>query len=134
MSEYNEGDLIEAVKGDTVIRGRLRGSGIAGFRDLWVGDYTRLVSILPGAGYALTVIEKAKPKLPEEPGVYVDKDGDPWKLPDESGTLRPEYAPYTRVEPVAETAKKVLDRVSEILPGPFPNEFVTLAAEFGVQS
>jgi hypothetical protein len=75
--------------------------------------------------------------LPTEPGGYLDKNGTAWQITARfpfREDLHAKYAPFTRLEPVPETAKKVLDRVSEILRGiSLPNEFGSLGAEFGVE-
>ena len=123
MTEYNEGDLIEASKGEDIVRGRLQRDTCAG--DLYVHGWC--IQPLQRDGFTITVIETAPPKvvLPTEPGFYVTAYNDPdvfeltkagsWfygskKIPvdrvihDGGNYLR-------RLEPVGETAKKVLDRV-----------------------
>lgn len=132
MTEYNEGDLVEAVKGDTVIRGRLApesfgcGFGIVGMG--WP------LNSLERVGFTLTVIEKAAPKnvLPTEAGVYADREGD-FLIVYEDGDVQSvevakghqsakrmpiavdsDFAPYTRLEPVPVTVKKVLDALWEL--------------------
>ena len=63
MSEFREGDLVEAVKGDTVIRDRVDDDErLAGVR--------RSIRVLQVEGFTVTVIERAKSALPTEPGVY----------------------------------------------------------------
>jgi len=149
MNDWKEGDLVEAVKGETVIRGRLisRGNGLVLNLTLAIASD---IPHLEANGYTLTRVEHVKSELPTEPGVYEDREGDAWLLAancewhcltvDLRHVGKPIefdpslYAPFTRIEPVPVTAKKVLDRVSQILPGPFPNEFSGLAREFGVQS
>lgn len=56
MTKYNEGDLLEAVKGETVIRGR---ANKATPGDTWVGDSNRLTDVLKLDGFTITVIERA---------------------------------------------------------------------------
>jgi len=70
------GDLVRAVKGETKVEGRVKRSrsGAPGF----VGESNRSVEALLRQGYVVEVVEKAKPALPTEPGVYLDKDGDAW--------------------------------------------------------
>ena len=133
MTEYTAGDLVEAVKGDTVIRGRLKKTG----HYLWVGDSGRTPENIESYGFTISVVEKAAAVvvLPTEPGLYTTdtrdltrsvplyrlaKNGEwstIWPLQGEEtrtpaeildGT-KPET--LTRLEPVPETAKKVLDRV-----------------------
>jgi hypothetical protein len=95
--------------------------------------------------------------LPTEPGLYLDKDGEPWRLSDHGlwrylleveGDLDvyPEnYAPFTRLEPRADVAKAVLEAVREtadrkVEPGAFTAYNLTeyelrhVGNEFGVQS
>ena len=130
MNEYNEGDLVDAVKGETIIRGRLTMEG----QHFWLGDSDRTVSGLTSqGGYTITVIEKAPPKvvLPTDPGVYVTTHGSVFVLNSDRDWLdfsawnasvnnlavaNPAYHPFTRLEPAHVTAKKVLGRVSEGVP------------------
>ena len=42
--------------------------------------------------------------LPTEPGIYADKDGSAWDT-QHGGFLVKEYAPFTKLEPVNETAR-----------------------------
>ncbi|MCU1408502.1 MAG: hypothetical protein JWM23_582 [Microbacteriaceae bacterium] len=134
MSDYNEGDLIEAVKGKRRVQDVLTAGGGSIFRN---GPYLGEPSIFgpssiesyENLGYTITVIEKAKPPLPIEPGVYLSSltDRGPWvfKL-DERGdwillntnSLFPvgdghleRHAPFTKLEPVAETVERVLAEV-----------------------
>lgn len=159
MSEYNEGDLVEAVKGDTVIRGRISDIGQGPFIDIpdpWTGT-------LENADFTVTVIEKAAPALPTEPGwylsnggggaVYLGVDGswsDDRNYGVNPGEIARKHAPLTRLEPVPDTAKKVLDRVrTELLSTTFRDSLLgiealnaavvrtdlnNIAAEFGVTS
>lgn len=124
MSDYNEGDLVEAVKGTTVLRGRLKRSREDGPDPILVltpalkSDIVHLAS----NGYTVTVIERAKPALPTEPGHYLHRNGIDVLSRTASGSwihdgrftadnaIR-DCQPLQRLEPVAETAKKVLDRV-----------------------
>ena len=139
MTEYTAGDLVEAVKGETVTRGRLKADGDY----LWVGDSGRTPENLESYGFTLSIIEKAAAVvvLPTEPGWYLDKDKDIWTLTD-SGTWIDEWgnledpkrwAPLTRLEPVSVTAKKVLDRVRKVWPLYNDRDLEVLAAEFGVE-
>lgn len=127
MSEYNEGDLIEAVKGETAIRGRIRPEPRG--RYFWVGDSGRTTDSFTDAHFTLTVIEKAAPKLPTESGFYRvsgsnaahggtvrrTDDGRWWWIGNDFATLPSEQTaeetavmmPLTRLEPVPETADKI---------------------------
>ena len=126
MTEYNEGDLVEAVKGETVIRGLLVnicGLGRSLCLKLTLGIETDLIH-LEANGFTITTIEKAEPVvvLPTELGVYEDHEGDLWQLnvngwklltSDPPDAFKPEnYAPFALLAPVSETAKKVLDRMN----------------------
>jgi hypothetical protein len=58
MTEYNEGDLVEAVKGESVIRGRLidlYGGGLSLCLKLTLGIQTDLFH-LEANGYTITVV------------------------------------------------------------------------------
>ena len=138
MTEYNEGDLVEAVKGNTAIRGPLVniwGLGRSLYLKLTLGLVTDIIH-LEANGYKITVIEKAPPKvvLPTEPGFYVTAYNDPdvFELTKAgSWFYGPKSIPVDRVihdggnylrrlEPVGETAKKVLKALDDF------------AEEFGV--
>ena len=127
MTEYNEGDLVEAVKGNTAIRGPLVniwGLGRSLCLKLSLGLLTDII-YLEANGYKITVIEKAPPKvvLPTEPGVYADRANDTWVLNGRLQWMCPEspgdndnaaaYAPFTPLKPVSETAKKVLEYLED---------------------
>ena len=126
MQEFHEGDLVEAVKGESVMRARL-------VKD---GEHLRLnpspyfipkIEILLKDGYTLTVIEKATPPLPTEPGWYATDfksnvfslfDGAwrehsasrVWERTEEEAREALKWPPR-RLEPVPVTAKRVLDAV-----------------------
>ena len=92
--------------------------------------------------------EKVPPVvLPTTPGIYADKTGVPWILSKlgvfhrdgyiQAANVIEAYAPFTRLEPVADTAKKVLDRVLEEYRNEHPRMFVSnvlplVRKEFGV--
>ncbi len=139
---FNEGDLIEATKGDTVIRGRLvpatdsHGDPLPPQADLWLvvenwpapqtddnpRHRTTFVDALGLYGWTVTVIEKAAPALPTEPGHYL-RDGwdcvytlspvEQWWYGNSQRRVEEmaDNGPLTRLEPVADTAKKVLAEV-----------------------
>ena len=147
MTEYNAGDLVEAVKGDTVIRGRLNHR--AELRPTMALCCDMLY--LEANGFTVTLVERATPPLPTEPGIYSDVDGDIWLLSltrvwtiltDEhrariTDDVAPEDgAPFTRLEPVPVTAKRVLDRVRTLFGAGalILAEVDEIAAEFGVES
>jgi hypothetical protein len=121
VSDYKEGDLIEAVKGETVVRGRV----IINPLHIAAIECQPGISWLEENGFTITVIEKAEPQvnLPSEQGFYSTANGEVWEV-DEDGefksTRRGTYlspngaselraleavAPFTRLEPRAVTAK-----------------------------
>lgn len=138
---YSEGDLVEAVKGETVIRGRLRAEPSG--RYFWVGDSGLTTESFTGAHFTVSVIEKAAPKieLPTESGsvVRISNEGNQWHwlfwransgvwdaidfrgrgvfgLPDPIKWLREQDEVIESVEvlePVHVTAKKVLEAIEE---------------------
>jgi hypothetical protein len=146
---FAEGDLVEAVKGEQVIRNRVNKSRSYDELFVVVGDSpTSLSHLTENLGFTLTLVEKATPPLPTEPGWYTDQEGDIWRVDsfarlwcigsEEDDEDPSDYAPFTRLEPVAETAKKVLDRVLEeykTLPLKFVSDVLPIVAkEFGVTS
>jgi hypothetical protein len=119
---FADGDLIEATLGESIVRGRIAHMNVsAGI----VGMTGTQTAALEQAGYKITVIEKAAPKvdIPTE-GTWHDRLGQAWQfdatLPGEYPLIagldgpaaRPEdNAPFTRLEPRAVTAKAVLDHI-----------------------
>ena len=120
MSEFNEGDLVEAVKGCSVICGYLNSD-----RDIVTENVTHTPAFLRNNGWTVAVIEKATPPLPTEKGYYrsgaqgsvngtvqLDNDSRWWWVgneyrpaPERIPTDQvPKYMPPTLLEPVAATA------------------------------
>ena len=142
MTEYNEGDTIEATKGDVYLRGKLSKS-VLGSLGILAAGWT--IQGLTADGFTITVIEKATPKvvLPNEPGVYKDREGDIWVLDLHGEWMCPtspydnhralEYAPFTRLEPVPVTAKKVLAAVRKVWPLYNHSELDEIAADLGIE-
>jgi hypothetical protein len=67
-------------------------------------------------GWSLFVEAPPAVVLPTEPGNYLDKDGTAWRITARfpfREDLHARHAPFTRLEPVPETAKKVLAAVDE---------------------
>ena len=62
MTDFAEGDLVEAVKGDTVIRGRLDHRAELKLTMALASDMLHLKA----SGYVVTVVERATPPLPTE--------------------------------------------------------------------
>lgn len=163
MTEYNEGDLVEAVKGDTVIRGRVNRHGELNLTMALTSDMLHLKA----NGYTVTLVQRATPPLPDVNGIYFprrtfephirvvtraqgiwyDATGEPLD-DDDFDWLNRRHASgdLTHFEPVPVTAKRVLDAVRKTLTlpkdGKRPNgEFIVtydqieaIAAEFGVTS
>jgi hypothetical protein len=97
-----------------------------------------------GAEVRYFLLDRPKPPvvLPTEPGVYTDKQGDVWLVFD--GSLRclespadtknaSSYAPFTKLEPVADTAARVLNALAPQIQHPADNRLAmaAVAAEFG---
>ena len=121
-TNFSAGDLVEARKGETRIVARLVWSGDCLFFDGWGSG------VLSAAyeGFVLSLVEAATPPLPTEPGIYADIDGDPWKLNATTGDYETRWSfgneyrtraqvsqnvPFTRLGPVPDIAKKVIDAV-----------------------
>ena len=130
---FSVGDLVEARKGERVIRDRIhKGDSLFFGASKYLGNPSMVgPSSLEGfkdQGFTLFLVEAATPPLPTEPGVYLDKWGDTWQLSEETSAFAERwflgsdfmthnvargYAPFTKLEPVPDTAKKVLDAVRE---------------------
>ena len=152
MTEYNEGDLVEAVKGTDVRRGLVTTpSG-----HLHAKLQSKCLHNYEAEGWTLTVIEKAAPKnvLPTEAGFYVgDYDRSPsgkiliellgtaeWVDNTDSRYLDVEWVQklgnLTRLEPVPVTAAKVIDatlaNVDPQLGAYWHDKIRAVGAQFGV--
>ena len=155
-NEYTAGDLVQAVKGETVTRGRLIREGL----HLWVGDSGRTPENLESYGFTISIVEKAAAVvvLPTEPGLYTTDTrdltrsmplyrlcengewstiwahrGEETRTPAEIlAGIKPET--LTRLEPVSETAKKVLERVSALWPIYNDSALDAIAEDFGVSA
>jgi hypothetical protein len=135
----------------------------------WAGEYSaieftaRRAGTEPMSGWEFFLLDRPKPPvvLPTEPGVYLDIEGDIWEIRQGSHTLlcpsaahsthfKPaDYAPFTKLEPVADTAKRVAVALNEKIAseiekrpqwytkgtaGTIGQWATDLAAEFGVTS
>ena len=128
-SLFVEGDLVEAVKGESVVRGRLnRGTYPTTKEYLYIGDSAAVKEVYIHDGWTVTVIEKATPPLPTEPGAVIS-----WETPFFTGLAVREKdnqwlhdgctrsdagmldtlkgLPFNILEPREVTAKRVLERV-----------------------
>ena len=133
-NDFSEGDLIEATKTDvassTRMRGVLKSSGTFGLT-LRAQGYEPAIKWLETQGFILTLIEKATPPLPTEPGAYASNTGSVHVLTSSGqwldfsawngsrwAKLPTNYAPFTRLRPEAEVAAEVLAEVRGIFGGP----------------
>jgi hypothetical protein len=88
--------------------------------------------------WSLFVPAKPAVVLPTEPGHYVDRTGNGWNIREgATSSLPEENAPYTRLEPVVVTAKKVLDAIDDLwTPGNIrdftPHHSRRIAEQFGI--
>jgi hypothetical protein len=96
--EFNEGDLIEATLGETVVRGRL-------MKDGSISVTLRTPRGLKEEGFVVRVVEKAKPPLPTEDGLYTSRGREAGILPfyrrkdgDWYAYLWPEAGPVKRTD------------------------------------
>lgn len=150
-AKFKAGDLISATRGDTEIRGRL---WLDGTGELVIdGIGSTAIADLRRRGFTVTL----ELSLPTEPGFYLDPDGDAWVLTTAgemviltnggvpSAATTPfvtNYAPFTRLEPRAETARAVLEALDRVaIPIGFGDDdhreirntsWDRIAAEFGV--
>ena len=145
MNDFSEGDLIEATDGERRVIERVQLH--ADYERLWIpllGFIGNIAADGTLAGFTLKTIEKATPPLPTVPGVYVRASrsqnhmgeyhtdhrelyylNTSGKWADVGWGNDPDDGNVTLLEPVAETAKKVLDRVAdEYRSGP-PQRFVS---------
>ena len=150
MNEYNEGDLVEAVKGQSSMLGPLIRDN---YKCLLIAEHGWLLNELIADRWTVTVIKKAAPivVLPREPGVYATyldssrsqlihrlNDGR-WTNANQNYDMTDEMVahclPLTRLEPVPVTAKKVLDAVDKVWPWSDNRlrDLDKIAKEFGVE-
>jgi len=145
MAKLNAGDLVEARKGETRIVARLVWSGDCLFFDGWGSGVLSAVD----QGFTLSLVEAATP-LPTEPGIYADIEGDPWKLNATTDDYEArwsfgneyktraqvsQHVPFTRLEPVPDTARKVIDatiRTFNSKGGNIVDALISVSQEFGV--
>ena len=147
MTEYNEGDLVEAICGESLIRDRL----VKRLDSLAFGTSGGTIQWYENLGWGLTVIEKAPPKvvLPTKPWIYQDAGKRLWMRGEDCTDISPQPfwwevdsgltgiptdLPLTPLEPASETAKKVLDRVEQFWLGGVTvwAALVNLRHDFGV--
>ena len=147
MSDFNVGDLVEARKGELVIRDRvvMKSYGLALGAMNWSLRDVRL------NGYTLSLVEAATPPLPKEAGIYesrhelimsgcspwvLDAEGDWWLTAD---SVQAELVPtdLVRLEPVPDTARKVIDatiRTFNSKGGNIVDALMSVSQEFEVGS
>ena len=148
---FNVGDLVEAEKKEIASSTRFRGlieninpDGEPPFLVVSAQKYQPELAWLEREGFTVTVIEKALPPLPTEPGIYAEtnhpvnrvnlwqlSDGGNWySLADAKYDHRAaEFAPFTRLAPVAEVLGKVAKAESRHAYGAAHE----IAAQFGVE-
>lgn len=142
----SEGDLVEAVKGETVFRGRvqlIKGMAILPIPCL-APESTTFLRNYELEGFTITVIEKAAPKI--EAGFYTTTNwgGVAWEIRDQEPRVRCvssgtdwvsstayEFTKWVRLEPRADTAKAIINRLERRTKG-VASELVDIAAEYGV--
>ena len=134
-AKANMGDLVKFVRGEesAIVRVNSRYGHVA---CIWTDS---AAGFDKDDGWQLFV-QAPTYVIPTEDGVYMDKHGYSWTLGgdfDDYRDLDPERAPYTRLEPVPETAKKVLDAFVQSLwgfeaPGNIPQYVAKTLEKFGV--
>ena len=125
-----------------------------------IGDFHSIIIDVPSlpdsvvvhrSEWSLSVPAKPAVELPTEPGIYVESGRKPntvdlWTLHENGRWVSnagskydsrvEEFAPFTKLEPVAVTAKKVLDRFAAYwedgMPADMSIEMRGIAKEFGV--
>jgi len=119
--DFREGDLVEAHKGKRIVTDEVTRTSngqlyLGPATDGWALHWYR------ENGFELELLDRPEPELPTDNGAYYDRHGRPWSLVDGAwyyGGKRwaptdiTDYAPFTRLEPVQETAKRVLDWVDD---------------------
>ena len=122
---------LRTARAELVEAGLVRASGIyrltpTGYRaQVWQVEMEWLES----RGFTVTVIERAKPSLPTEPGIYAEVGKHQnlvnfWHLTENGKWLSgaggrydnraEKYGPFVKVEPVAETAKRIVPDLEEV--------------------
>ena len=149
-TDFSVGDLVEARKGERVIRDRIY-AGPYEFRYLGEPSVFGPSSVgwFRDQGFTLSLVEAATP-LPTEPGIYADIEGDPWKLNATTDDYEArwsfgneyktraqvsQHVPFTRLEPVPDTARKVIDatiRTFNSKGGNIVDALISVSQEFGV--
>jgi hypothetical protein len=148
-SQVKVGDTVRAMRAEQMLTGKVV--------DRWIKPDTGVpyalvmhllhsgeqVEVRVRNGWQLSVPAKPAVVLPDEAGAYVDRDGEIWELRDGQwnyGNSRTwpirtvlHYAPFTKLEPIAVTAKKVLAKVSTFAwADGFMPQLRAVAEEFGV--
>lgn len=136
MSDWRKGDLIEATKGERVIRDRAaQGEGQIWGGRLYLGTPSlftpNTLASYEASGYELRLIERAPEPLPTEPGIYQGQHGDAWTLHRNGawihhgdGSLAVEWSakdmqginslPLVRLRPVREVAAEVISQIANV--------------------
>lgn len=117
--QFKVGDRVRAVHQD--------GTELVGLVDQNLGfaELPLTFAALRAMNFSLLLVESAPTPLPTASGFYVDEQGDHWRLnggggwdcldsPTDSNNPQ-HFAPFTRLEPVPDVARTVLERVRELL-------------------
>lgn len=142
--EVAVGDQVRVVRGDNVLDGKIDArhmlpNGEVHAIVLLIHRISSSVHITNGV-WTLFVPAKPAAVLPVEPGWYLEKSGEAvylaedgyWTVPSGfgwTGEEMAEYGPFTRLEPVAVTAKKVIEFIDAY---PFWDAPDAVRKEFGV--
>jgi len=155
MSDFNVGDLVEARKGECIIRDRVQVS--ERWPDsLFLGDspYAEILNWYTVHGFTLSLVEAATPPLPTEEGAIITwnkgyaqetavlEKTNQWLYNGNNfETAEIEQAidghPFTRLEPVPDIARKVIDatiRTFNSKGGNIVDALMSVSQEFGVES
>ena len=148
-SQVKVGDQVRAMRAEQMLTGKvvdryIRGSATGGEVYSLILEVEGVANqpTLDRAYWQLSVPAKPAVVLPTEEGIYMDVSGSPWELRfffeavmwKFGGDLQTDsqaelYAPFTRLEPVAVTAKKVIEFIESDLSC---DSYDTARKEFGV--
>lgn len=109
-TKVKRGDMVQLTRDEQQVVGCVNEVGLGGY---WF-SVKYINTFYHGADWSLFVQAPPAIVLPTEPGCYLDKDGSVWTITTRfpfREDLHARHAPFTRLEPVPETAKKVLDAV-----------------------
>ena len=147
-SQVHRGDSARAMRAQQMLTGKVvdryikTAGGVPYALVIHLLDSGEQVEVRVINGWQLSVPAKPAVVLPTEEGIYMDVSGSPWELRfffeavmwKFGGDLQTDsqaelYAPFTRLEPVAVTAKKVIEFIESDLSC---DSYDTARKEFGV--